>query len=364
MGKFRPHAGRNSAVNLRPHVLTRAAAAAVLASSFAALSAQEEPPTFRVDVSLVNVLVTVKDAHGKPLGDFEKEDFTILDGGVPRPIMVFERRTDRPLSVALMIDASLSTAVEIAQERISARTFIQRLLREGSHPADRVAVLKFSAYVDLLANFTRSIRTLSRALRAVQPESGTSLYDAILLASEELAGREGRRVMIIITDGGDTTSNTTFQQALRATHAIDAVIYGMIVMPIKSDAGRNTGGENALKALAGNTGGATFVQLGTETLDDAFDQILRNLRTQYLLGYYPPELPETNETFRSIEVRVNRSDVTVLARKGYFLPEPRRAPVSDAGRISIRPKVPEQQPAAEGAAATPAAAGGATKKTP
>lgn len=365
MGKLRPHAGRNSAVNHRPHALTRAAAAAVLASSFAALPAQEDAPTFRVDVSLVNVLVTVKDAHGKPLGDFEKEDFTVLDGGVARPVMVFERRTDRPLSVALMIDASLSTAVEIAQERVSARTFIQRLLREGSHPADRVAVLKFSAYVDLLANFTRSVRALSRALRSVRPESGTSLYDAILLASEELAGREGRRVMIIITDGGDTTSNTDFQQALRATHAIDAVIYGMIVMPIKSDAGRNTGGENALKALAGNTGGATYVQLGTETLDDAFDQILRNLRTQYLLGYYPPQLPETNETYRPIEVRVNRSDVTVLARKGYFLPEPRRVPVSDAGRIFLRPKVPEQQPAAaEGAAAAPAATGGAPKKTP
>jgi Ca-activated chloride channel homolog len=346
-------------VNHRPHALTRAAAAAVLASWFAALPAQEEKPTFHVDVSLVNVLVTVKDAHGTPLGDLEKEDFTILDGGVPRPVMVFERRTDRPLSVALMIDASLSTAIEIDQERISAQTFIENLLREGSHPADRVAVLKFSAYVDLLANFTRSIRALSRALRSVRAESGTSMYDAILLASEELAGREGRRVMIIITDGGDTTSNTDFQQALRATHAIDAVIYGMIVMPIKSDAGRNTGGENALKTLAGNTGGATFVQLGTENLDEAFDQILRNLRTQYLLAYYPPERPETNETFRSIEVQVNRSDVTVLARKGYFLPAPRRVPVYDPGRISIRPKVPERQSAAE-----PAASGGGAKKKP
>jgi Ca-activated chloride channel family protein len=349
-------------VSYRPHALIRAAAAAVLAS-FATLPAQEpaqeNAPTFRVNVSLVNVLVTVKDANGTPLGDLEKEEFTILDGGVPRPVTVFERRTDRPISVALMIDASLSTAIELDQERISARTFIQNLLSEGAHPRDRVAVMKFSAYVDLLAEFTRSIRTLSRALRSVQPESGTSLYDAILLASEELAGREGRRVMIIITDGGDTTSNTTFQQALRATHAIDAVIYAMIVMPIKSDAGRNTGGENALKALAGNTGGATFVQLGVENLDEAFDQILRNLRTQYLLGYYPPPLPESNETFRPIEVRVARPDVTVLARKGYFLPEPRPVRFSDPGQISIRPKAPEQQtPAAEPAGA------GAAKKTP
>jgi Ca-activated chloride channel family protein len=338
--------------------LTRAAAAAVLAASFASLKGQTNETTFRVDVSLVNVLVTVKDAQGAPLGDLDKEDFTILDGGVTRPVAVFERRTDRPLSVALMIDASLSTAIELEQERISAQRFVENLLREGSHPDDRVAVLKFSSYVDLLSDFSRSTRALSGALRSVRAESGTSMYDAILLGSEELAGRPGRRVMIIITDGGDTTSNTTFEQALRATHAIDGVIYGMIVMPIKSDAGRNTGGENALKALASNTGGATFVQLGTEDLDDAFDQILRNLRTQYLLGYYPPELPETNETFRFIEVAVNRSNVTVLARKGYFLPTPRQAPPVTSDRISLRPRI--QQPVE----AQPIPGRGTTKKAP
>jgi Ca-activated chloride channel family protein len=351
-------------VSSRRQALTRAVAAGLLAGCFAGCYGQAQAEveandtTFRIDVSLINVLVTVKDAQGAPIGGLNKEDFTILDGGVTRPVTVFERRTDRPLSVTLMIDASLSTAVELEQERISARRFVENLLRQGSHPRDRVAVLKFSAYVDLLAEFTRSVPAITRALRAVRSESGTSMYDAILLASEELAGREGRRVMIIITDGGDTTSTVSFERALRATHAIDGVIYGMIVMPIKSDAGRNTGGENALKALASNTGGATFVQLGTDTLDEAFEQILRNLRTQYLLGYYPPELPDTNETFRSIEVQVNRPDVTVLARKGYFLPEPRRVPVITHGQISIRPKLPEQP------AAKPADSNAAEKKKP
>lgn len=348
MGEFGPETCGDRPVNHRPYLIPRVVIAAVLAGSFAASFGQEEAPTFTVDVSLINVLATVKDEHGAPIGGLNKEDFTILDGGVVRPVTVFERRTDRPLSVTLMIDASLSTAVEIDQERVSARTFVENLLREGSHPRDRVAVLKFSAYVDLLAEFTRSLPRITRALRSVRPESGTSMYDAILLASEELAGREGRRVMIIITDGGDTTSSISFERALRATHAIDGVIYGMIVMPIKSDAGRNTGGENALKALAANTGGMTFVQLGAEDLDGAFDEILQNLRTQYLLGYYPPEFPDTNETFRSVEVKVNRPNVTVLARKGYFLPEPRRAPPVNHGQISIRPKVTEQKtPASE-----------------
>jgi Ca-activated chloride channel family protein len=326
-------------VNRKNRTLVAVFVVAMPALSFTVLSAQGQT-SFRVDVNLVNVLVTVKDANGSPIGGLEQEDFAILDGGVPRPIAVFERRTDRPLSVALMIDASLSTAIELQQERISAQRFFENLFRSGSHPADRVAVLKFSAYVDLLADFTRSVRRLSDALRTVRAESGTSLYDAILLATEELAGRAGRRVMVIITDGGDTTSNTSFQQALRATHAIDGVIYAIIVMPIKSDAGRNTGGENALKTLARSTGGATFVLLGPqEDMDQAFDGILRNLRTQYLLGYYPPEITETNETFRPINVTVNRPGATVLARSGYFLPEPPRSvPSSSPERIGIRPK--------------------------
>lgn len=343
----------------RLQVLSGATAVVVLAACLTALSAQQET-TFRVDVSLVSVLVTVKDADGTPIGDLEREDFTVTDGGIPRPIAVFERRTDRPISVALMIDASLSTAIELRQERISARRFVENLLREGSHPDDRVAVLKFSAYVDLLAGFTRSIRTLSGALRTVRPESGTALYDAIVVTSEELAGRAGRRVMIIITDGGDTTSSTSFQDALRATQAIDGVIYGIIVMPIKSDAGRNTGGENALKTLARATGGATFVLLGPpEDMNQAFDQILRNLRTQYLLGYYPPELPETNETFRPITVKANRPGVTVLARNGYFLPEARRlSPSIPAERIDIRPKAQGQE------SLGPVPANGSPKKQP
>jgi Ca-activated chloride channel family protein len=346
-------------VNRQARLLAPAVAAVALVSSFALLHAQQEETSFRVDVSLVNVLATVEDAQGKPIGDLEQSDFTVTDGGVVRPVAIFERRTDRPLSVAIMIDASLSTAIELEQERISAQTFIENLLLKGAHQSDRVAILKFSSYVDLLADFSRSIRTLGRALRSVHAESGTSMYDAVLLASDQLAGREGRRVMIIITDGGDTTSSTSFQQAMRAAHAADAVIYGLIVMPIKSDAGRNTGGENALKAMANNTGGITFTQLSGEQLDEAFDQILRSLRTQYLLGYYPPQLVDSIETFRPISVNVNRADVTVLARKGYFLPDVQRAPGAPRGRISIRPKIKERSSAGE-----PAAETGAAKRQP
>ena len=155
--------------------------------------------------------------------------------------------------------------------------------------------------------------------------------------------------MVVITDGGDTTSYTPFAEALRSVHDIDAVIYGIIVIPIRSDAGRNTGGENALKTLAANTGGETFVQYADENLDEAFNQILENLRTQYLLGYYPPERDSDTERFRKIEVSVNRDEASVISRNGYYLsvPLPRRR--TSKARISIRekPRPPEELPKPE-----------------
>jgi Ca-activated chloride channel family protein len=160
--------------------------------------------------------------------------------------------------------------------------------------------------------------------------------------------------MIVITDGGDTTSGTGFPEAVKAAHAVDAVIYGIIVMPIKSDAGRNTGGENALKTLAASTGGATFVLSGTENLDEAFQRILRNLRTQYLLGYYPPELRQDGETFRAIEVRVARPGASVLVRSGYYLPDAPRV-TTEPARIGIR-----QRPQATGSSS--GSSSGTTKK--
>jgi Ca-activated chloride channel family protein len=143
----------------------------------------------------------------------------------------------------------------------------------------------------------------------------------------------------MITDGGDTTSRITFQRALEAVHSIDGVIYAIIVVPVRSDAGRNLGGENALKTLAAHTGGETYIQYGTDNLDQAFEQILRNLRTQYLLGYYPPEGESSRERFRIIELRVNRAGAVVLARDGYFLPAE-----SQTGRLPSRITVAPRNP--------------------
>ena len=328
----------NSPVSAR----SRVALALLALAAEAPLSAQQssEDPTFKVEVSLVHVLVTVKDPSGAPIADLERDDFTVLDGGVEREIAVFERRTNRPLSVALMLDTSLSTAKELDFERESAKRFVRNLLGSGSHRRDRVGVFQFSVYVELLTGFTASTKRLDKSLDRIRADSGTSMYDGILLAAGQLRRRPGRKVMIIITDGGDTTSNVPYRKALEEAHAVDAVIYGIIVMPITADAGRNVGGENALKALAAGTGGATFIQHAGGDLDRAFHEILRNLRTQYLIAYYPPEELTSAENFRRTSITVSRPNARVLARNGYFVPAaPKAAP---RGKISLRPRAGPQ----------------------
>ena len=296
----------------------------VLAALWPAAVAFGQAPAetvFTADVSLVNLLVTVKDERGAPVADLTREDFRVTDGGKPQEIAVFEKRTNRPLSVALMVDASLSTAVELKFEREAASRFLANLLGAGSHPDDRAAVYKFSDYVEMLAPYTRRQGLLTKALNEVRPETGTSVYDGILLIAEELERRDGRRVIVIVTDGGDTTSRVSFADGLKAAHDADAAIYPVIVVPIRSDAGRNTGGENALKTFARNTGGQAFIQHGAANLGEAFDEILRSLRTQYLIGYYPSTHEKApRDGFRRIRVDAAPAGAAVLSRSGYFVP--------------------------------------------
>ncbi len=330
------------------HPLTAIGLCWALAASPGWTSPQDAPkedPTFKVDVSLVHVLATVKGPNGAPIGDLERQEFTVLDGGEEREIAVFERQTNRPLSVAMMLDTSLSTGKEIQFEKDSAKRFATNLLDSDRYGKDRLSVFRFSVFVELATEFTKKRKPIQRALDSIRPDSGTSMYDAISLAAGQLDGRPGRRVMVIITDGGDTSSRTTFHKALEEAQRIDAVIYGVIVMPIKADAGRNVGGENALKTLAANTGGATFVQFGGVDLNQAFDEILRSLRTQYLIGYYPPEHTSVTERFRPVEIKVSRPQATVLARNGYFVPD-RASRRNPKERISIRgrPSPPKPDP--------------------
>jgi Ca-activated chloride channel family protein len=293
-------------------------AVALLVSACRLAPAQEEP-AFRVDVRLVNVVATVKNLQDAPVGDLEKEDFTLLAAGVPQRISIFERQTDRPLSVALLFDASASVAKELKFAREAAMRFIRNLLGGGANPGDRIAIYRFSHDVEEILGFAASLERLEKAVQSIQISGGTSVYDAFYLAARRLEGRQGRKVIVIITDGGDTTSSTTFHQALEAAQLADAVIYSIIVVPITSDAGRNLGGENALRTMSASTGGLAFMQYSDQDMDLTFREIERDLRIQYLIGFYPQGLPATKERFRKIELRVNRPGLRVLARSGFYL---------------------------------------------
>lgn len=322
----------------------------LLAGVASSLLAQDET-VFRSDVSLVNVTVTVRDANGGVIGGLNVDQFQIIDGDQPQDIVVFERQTDRPLSVMLLVDASLSAAVELEFERTSAKRFLANLFGAGSHEDDRLGVMKFSEGVDLLSPLTRRTRVIERALDRIRPESGTSLYDGVLLASEELQKRAGRRVIIIVTDGGDTTSYSTYRQAIEAAQSADVVIYSVIVQPVKADAGRNIGGENTLYLFAQGTGGKAFVEYGEEGLNRVFGEILENLRTQYLLGYYQPTHEDTRTRYREIQVSVDVPGATVLARSGYYVPEERRLLPESIPKGQIQT---EQRPNSRWRQATPA----------
>ena len=289
----------------------------ILAPLSALLLVSQDSPIFRTEVKLVRLLVTVKDKAGQLVGSLAKDAFSIYDNGVQQEVAVFERQTALPLNVTLCIDTSGSTAKELKFELDSATKFLRAFFNEGN-PEDMVALYSFNWEVVLRSNFTRRIQRLEDAMKRLKGEAGTSLYDAIYFASRELERREGRRVIVVVTDGGDTTSGKKYHDALEAAQRADAVIYSILVMPITSDAGRNIGGENALTTLGQGTGGRVFLPAVGAELDRAFADILRDLRTQYLVGYYPKNVPLTKNRFHSLKIKLPNSDLQAQYRNGYY----------------------------------------------
>lgn len=276
---------------------------------------------FKVDVRLVRMLATVKDPMGKLVGGLEKTDFRVTDNGVEQQIAVFERNTEQPLSIALLVDTSRSTEREKRYEISSINTFVTRLTGEGN-PGDTLALFSFNTEVTALTPFTRGRGVIRSGLAKLKSEGGTALFDAIYLASGELRRREGRHVVLVVSDGGDTVSRTSFQKALEALHAADAVLYAIVTVPVKGEAGRNLRGENALITLSTWTGGQFFMPTPGADLDEAFANVIRDLRTQYLLGYYPSNVPPSKDRFHRVKLEVNRPGHTVSTRNGYYSGEP------------------------------------------
>ena len=277
----------------------------------------EQDTTIKVNVRLVNVFATVTDENGAPIGKLEKKDFEILEDGVTQNVSFFSKESELPLSIVLAIDASLSTKKDLPLELESARRFAHSILR----PVDAMSLYRFAETVDELVTFTSNLGRIDRALKRVRVGAATAVYDAVFLASEALENRDGRKVLVVITDGGDTISAVSYGEALRQAQASEAVVYSIIVVPIAASAGRNTGGEHALIQLSRDTGGKHFYAESGAQLEDVFKQISDELRTQYLLAYYPKQRPDAPD-FRRIEVRLSNSTeqapAKVRHRTGYY----------------------------------------------
>ncbi len=282
-------------------------------------SGPEGTPTFSVKVNLVRLLVSVRNQSGVLLTNLSKQDFRVMDAGVPQEISVFERNTLLPLSVAVLIDTSGSTMKDLHYEVDSVQRFVPTLLGSGN-PEDAFALFSFNWRINLEADFSRNQKRAEHALRNLHGEGGTSLYDAIYLASDALSDREGRHVIVVVTDGGDTTSLKKYGDALGAAQRSDVVLYPVVVVPIEADAGRNLGGEHALATLAASTGGRIFYPEGFDRLDAAFADILQELRTQYLLGFYPSNVRQQARLFHQIKVEARDPSLHVKARTGYYEP--------------------------------------------
>jgi Ca-activated chloride channel homolog len=274
----------------------------------------------RMNVKLVNVFTNVTDSTGAIVGGLTKDDFAISEDGRPQRIAVFERQSELPLSLVLAIDTSGSVHKDLPLEQDAAHKFVHALLRGQ----DQISLLEFATDVRQVVPFTNQPNRIDRGLAGLRGGPATALYDAIYLASENLAkqsagGKPGRKVLVLVSDGGDTANTVTYAEALEKALRGEVMVYSIIDVPIEASAGRDTGGEHALITMAEQTGGKYFYA-NAGGLDKAFAQVSEDLRTQYLLGYYPAH-QAPGQNFHRIHVTVPRAEekaFDIRYRTGYY----------------------------------------------
>jgi Ca-activated chloride channel family protein len=295
---------------------------------------KENEETIRINSDLVNVVVTIIGGQPTSLLDLKQEDFDILEDGVPQEIANFSRNADQPLKLVMLFDTSMSVAPTLDFERRAAARFFERVIR----PQDRAAVFSVATDVEVLQEFTNKTPLLIDAVRHLDAQGATSFYDGIYLAADYIKNARGRRVIVIVSDGGDTTSNKSLLDALAQTQKSDALIFAVFTgNPWRSQNLRDLAAERALETLTGETGGEVLKprlappknrsryddeteDLSLRELDRAFTDLAEQLRTQYVLGFY-----STNEkrdgSFRKLSVRIKKPGYQARARTGYYAPK-------------------------------------------
>jgi len=265
--------------------------------------------TLKVSVDLVNVLFTVTDRHGRLVPGLTQADFAVEEDGRKQDILHFAADNELPLTLAMLIDTSSSVQPVFSAEKRTAKAFLRSVLR----PKDLALVIGFDRTVTLMEDFTNSTRRLGNAIDDLEIGPGTSLHDAVYLAArEKLRFEAGRKAIILLSDGDDTTSKLGLSEALVAAHQTDTVIYS-----IYNSTSRRDGDPGTLRKLSEETGGGVFYIDSDRDFEEIFDQIGRELRSQYSLGYQSTNT-ERDGKFRRIKIVPRDGSLRVQARRGYY----------------------------------------------
>jgi VWFA-related protein len=303
-----------------------------------------EGDVVRVETSLVTIPVSVRDRNGRYAPDLRREDFRVFEDGVEQRVAYFAT-VDQPFTVALVLDTSGSTDFNLGEMQRAASAFVDQL-----KPADRVTVISFDDSIDVLCEPTSDREQLNRAIRRAHGGGGTRLYDAVeFTLGKRLSRIQGRKAVVLLTDGVDTTSHSSYKSSLRLAEESDALIYpvsyggfrratpGVLGQPriplpggggiiIGTPRGPNSGGgptaadyargDAYLTELAQRTGGRVYRGNSVINISQAFAWVAEELRRQYSLGYYPKSAGRVGER-RQIKVQVDQPNLVVQARDGY-----------------------------------------------
>ena len=331
-----------------------------------------QQPKIAVDVKTVNILATVRDKHGKIVSDLNKDAFQLEEDGKSQTIDYFARESDLPLRLALLVDTSLSQRNVLDQERTASQTFLSTMLRPDK---DIAAIINFDFDITLLQDFTASLPKLQAALQKLETPQldsqrsqgtqgtrpgggdrggsgrghggGTHLYDAIYLASDELMSKQqGRKALIVLSDGVDHGSKETLAEAIETAQRADTVVYSILFAdhegsshgfgmggPYGGHGGYGGGGygghggrppqqqerpdgKKILEQISNLTGGRLFEVSKKETVDKIYADIQEELRNQYRIGYTPAKNLEAG--YHKIHLYTNNKDLKVQARDGYY----------------------------------------------
>ena len=279
---------------------------------------QESDQTITLDVTRVNLLFTVTDKRGRFVNNLEKDEFEVIENKRKQNVLEFAAESDLPLRIALLVDTSNSIRERFKFELEAASQFLTSLIRKKQ---DRALIYSFDTQPDMVQDLTDDTELLGKKLRGLRPGGGTSLYEAIFVACRDRLMMDQprhkfRRALIVIGDGEDNSSRYSRDQALEMAHKADVVIYAIStnITKVESD------GDKVLKYFASETGGLAFFPFKAEDLEQDFENIAHELRSQYSLLYRPEPL-KTDGLYHSVQVKVKeRRDLQVRVRKGYYAP--------------------------------------------